>query len=50
MKCGISACSANTFAIQHKRKTIIGQDVLDAMQEMEFEKFTEPLNQCLTGE
>lgn len=39
--------SANNFAMQHKRKTISGQDVLDAMKEMEFERFVEPLKRSL---
>ena len=41
--------SANNFAMQHKRKTISGQDVLDAMKEMEFERFVEPLRRSLEG-
>jgi len=41
--------SANNFAMQHKRKTITGQDVLDAMKEMEFERFVEPLKRSLEG-
>uniref|UniRef100_T1JJN7 DNA polymerase epsilon subunit 3 n=1 Tax=Strigamia maritima TaxID=126957 RepID=T1JJN7_STRMM len=39
--------SANNFAIKSKRKTLTGQDVLAAMQDMEFEKFVEPLTECL---
>jgi len=39
--------SANNFAMQHKRKTISGPDVLDAMKEMEFERFVEPLKKSL---
>ena len=39
--------SANNFAMQHKRKTIAAQDVLDAMKEMEFERFVEPLKKSL---
>ena len=35
--------------MQHKRKTISGQDVLDAMKEMEFERFVEPLRRSLEG-
>lgn len=42
--------SANNFAMQHKRKTISGQDVLDAMKEMEFERFVEPLKRSLECE
>ena len=36
--------------MQHKRKTISGQDVLDAMKEMEFERFVEPLKRSLERE
>jgi len=39
--------SANNFAMKAKRKTLTGQDVLSAMQEMDFEKFVEPLTECL---
>jgi len=42
--------SANTFAVQHKRKTISANDVLDAMKEMEFDTFLEPLKSSLVGE
>jgi len=45
----ININSANNFAMQHKRKTISGQDVLDAMKEMEFERFIEPLRRSLEG-
>ena len=38
---------ANAFATAGKRKTITGQDVLMAMEEMEFEKFVEPLKNAL---
>lgn len=38
---------ANNFALQSKRKTISGKDVLDAMEEMEFEKFVDPLKDSL---
>jgi len=47
--CVMLFCSANNFAMQHKRKTISGQDVLDAMKEMEFERFVEPLKRSLEG-
>ena len=33
-----------------KRKTISPQDVLEAMKEMEFERFGDKLKQCLEGE
>ena len=41
--------SANNFAMQHKRKTISGNDVLEAMAEMDFERFVDPLQQALDG-
>ena len=42
--------SANNFAMNAKRKTISPQDVLEAMKEMEFERFGDKLKQCLEGE
>ena len=41
--------SANNFAMQHKRKTISGNDVIEAMKEMDFDRFVEPLQQALEG-
>lgn len=38
---------ANNFAMKSKRKTLTGQDVLAAMEDMEFEKFVEPLKESL---
>lgn len=38
---------ANNFAMKAKRKTLTGQDVLAAMEDMEFEKFIEPLKENL---
>ncbi|GFN75448.1 DNA polymerase epsilon subunit 3 [Plakobranchus ocellatus] len=40
-----TSCS-NNFALKGKRKTIGAQDVLNAMEDMEFEQFVEPLQQC----
>ncbi|RUS87209.1 hypothetical protein EGW08_005049 [Elysia chlorotica] len=40
-----TSCS-NNFAVKGKRKTINAQDVLCAMEDMEFEQFIEPLQQC----
>lgn len=37
---------SNNFAVKGKRKTINGQDVLNAMENMEFEQFIDPLQQC----
>lgn len=41
--------SANNLAQKQKRKTLTGQDVLSAMEEMEFEQFVEPLKKSLEG-
>ena len=41
--------SANNFAMQNKRKTISGVDVMEAMTEMEFDRFVAPLKQSLEG-
>lgn len=38
---------ANNFAMKSKRKTLSGQDVLSAMESMEFGKFVEPLKESL---
>lgn len=38
---------ANNFAMKAKRKTLNGQDVLAAMEDMEFQKFLEPLKESL---
>lgn len=37
--------SATNTARSHNRKAITGQDVLDALEEMEFEDFLEPLKE-----
>lgn len=42
--------SANNFAMKAKRKTLNAGDVLAAMEEMEFERFLEPLREALEGE
>ncbi|KAF2360601.1 Transcription factor CBF/NF-Y/archaeal histone domain [Trinorchestia longiramus] len=39
--------TANALAQANKKKTLQGQDVLDAMKEMDFEQFVEPLTECL---
>lgn len=41
-----TSCS-NNFALKGKRKTITAQDVMAAMDDMEFEHFVEPLQLCL---
>ncbi|PVD21833.1 hypothetical protein C0Q70_17635 [Pomacea canaliculata] len=41
-----TSCS-NNFALKGKRKTISAQDVLNAMEEMEFEQFIDPLTSAL---
>ncbi|XP_023211230.1 DNA polymerase epsilon subunit 3-like [Centruroides sculpturatus] len=38
---------ANNFAMKAKRKTLLGNDVLSAMEDMEFDRFIEPLKDCL---
>ncbi|XP_061743538.1 DNA polymerase epsilon subunit 3 isoform X1 [Nerophis ophidion] len=38
---------ANNFALKAKRKTLNAGDVLAAMEEMEFERFMEPLREAL---
>jgi len=45
----VSHCSANNFAMKAKRKTLNAADVLAAMEEMEFERFLEPLREALEG-
>ena len=41
--------SANNNALQNKRKTLTANDVFDALREMEFEQFVEPLQESLEG-
>ena len=41
--------SANNLAQKNKRKTLAGQDVFQALEEMEFEQFIDPLKACLEG-
>ncbi|XP_034946768.1 DNA polymerase epsilon subunit 3 [Chelonus insularis] len=41
--------SANTLAKKANRKTITGQDVLQAMEEIEFDRFINPLNEALSN-
>ncbi|KAJ0056103.1 hypothetical protein NL108_001162, partial [Boleophthalmus pectinirostris] len=38
---------ANNFAMKAKRKTLNAGDVMAAMEEMEFERFLEPLKEAL---
>jgi len=38
---------ANNVALKHHRKTIHGQDVIKAMEDMEFDKFIKPLENSL---
>merc|ERR1712025_949566 len=40
---------ANNVAMQSKRKTIAGNDVIKAMEEMEFDRFVEPLQNALAA-
>nr|XP_027219763.1 DNA polymerase epsilon subunit 3-like [Penaeus vannamei] len=39
--------TANSLAQKNKKKTVSAQDVFNAMKEMEFEKFIEPLQESL---
>merc|ERR1712106_147088 len=39
--------TANSIAQKNKKKTVSAQDVLNAMKEMEFEKFSGPLEESL---
>jgi hypothetical protein len=41
--------SANNHALENKRKTLTGKDVMDALEEMEFPQFVEPLKTSLEG-
>ena len=41
--------SSNNFALKSKRKTITAKDVLDALEDMEFDQFVDPLKECLEG-
>uniref|UniRef100_A0A3Q1GDW5 DNA polymerase epsilon subunit 3 n=1 Tax=Acanthochromis polyacanthus TaxID=80966 RepID=A0A3Q1GDW5_9TELE len=41
---------ANNFAMKAKRKTLNAGDVMAAMEEMEFERFLEPLREALEGQ
>jgi len=45
----VDCFSANNFAMQHKRKTIGAPDVFEAMTEMDFGQFIEPLKKNLEG-
>ncbi|XP_064109809.1 LOW QUALITY PROTEIN: DNA polymerase epsilon subunit 3-like [Macrobrachium nipponense] len=39
--------TANNLAQKNKKKTVSAQDIFNAMKEMEFEKFVEPLQESL---
>ena len=41
--------SSNNFALKGKRKTISANDVLSALEDMEFDQFVDPLKECLAG-
>ena len=42
--------SANNFALKGKRKTLSANDVLSALEDMEFEHLVPELKDCLEGE
>lgn len=41
--------SANNHAKESNRKTLTGHDVIEALDEMEFSQFIEPLKESLEG-
>ena len=41
--------TANSLAQKNKKKTVSAQDVLNALEEMEFNNFVEPLKESLDG-
>jgi hypothetical protein len=43
-------CSANDMCMESKRQTINADDVLKALDEMEFSEFLEPLRTSLQGQ
>ena len=45
----LSSGSANNFAQSHKRKTLLAADVLQALEDMDFGEFVEPLKESLDG-
>ena len=45
-----TACSANTFALKSKRKTISANDIFQALEDMELEDFVPELKDCLEGQ
>lgn len=45
----VKNCSANNFALKAKRKTLSANDVLSALEDMEFEHFVPELKECLEG-
>lgn len=40
-------CRANGFAQKSKRKTLTANDVVEAMKDLEFDEFLEPLQRAL---
>lgn len=40
---------SSQIAQKSNRKTLLGQDVTDALENLEFEELVEPLKQCLAG-
>ena len=42
----LTYCSTD-FCKQHHRSTISSNDVFDALNELEFDEYTEPLKECL---
>lgn len=46
----VIVCSANDMCKESKRQTISADDVLKALDEMEFAEFVEPLRTSLQGQ
>ena len=43
-------CRANEICRESKRQTINADDVLKAVEELDFPEFSEPLMRCLAGQ
>lgn len=43
-------CRANEICRESKRQTINADDVLKAVEELDFPEFSEPLMRCLSGQ
>jgi hypothetical protein len=43
-------CRANELCLNGNRKTLSANDILQALEEIDFPEFAEPLGECLEGE